>query len=85
MGGADVSSGGSEVSVAGTAAETDEPEPVVEQHDAPSADGVARVPLSQRAAAYQAQATAAMQRPDVPPAVRALVSRYFAGLSEKKD
>ena len=45
-------------------------------------DGTALVAGSDATAQYQAQATTAMQRPDIPAAVRDLVRRYFSQLGD---
>jgi hypothetical protein len=54
----------------------------VEVTDVPTADGQASVPLRDALPQYEAQATTALERPDVPAEDRALVRRYFDRLNQ---
>lgn len=58
-------------------------EATVEVTDVPTADGAAAVPLAQALPSYEAQATAALERPDIPAEDRVLVRRYFDELNQR--
>jgi hypothetical protein len=55
---------------------------MVGRAQADAEDGTALVAGTDATAQYQAQATTAMQRPDIPAAVRDLVRRYFSQLGD---
>ena len=56
--------------------------PMVELTDVPTADGGAAVPLAQALPSYEAQATTAIERPDIAAEDRVLVRRYFDQLNQ---
>ncbi len=66
----------------GTAQPGAAPGAMVELTDVPTADGGGTVPLAQALPSYEAQATTALERPDIPAEDRVLVRRYFDELNQ---